>query len=523
MLPSTVKKKVKKMVSAGVILVRKKQWYQKSFLIAVAALLLLWEGWIYIGPFFPRNFTADYFLHEQFNSTKYVLDLATLVASSQAVTNLRFEQALNSTEFLMGRLTVLEDTTRTLVTQSRFSELANATDLLLQRLKLLEDQFPQAATASQFNQVLNATNLLLQRLEVLEKRCAEVMSTQLDQIRKAANLLLERMKIAEDAGISLQKKLEQQKDSISNTAEKVDQLSRNLEFSIRQSQEVKFLPLNDLERFKVNAEKHGIHGFISEIWGRGDAVGPPEFLYFPSNISHDRLLCIKGNHTKNGTENFYGFAFRESLPSGSVFEPGTTLISNTYWDFTNPWHSMFNLVQFIYWNMHHGCRGANRLLLYHLGELRDSMGSWISNLLLSNHLPWRSDTQIFSGPPVCFEQAVVSRIGIGGVPYFTLQELFKEARCQARRMCNVPFSRTGPSTKKISHVTLMVRERARGYADLSSWEDVVRKSCEKVEGCSWSVMHIANLTFCQQVSIMFLLASLCNLLTCNSILFSIII
>lgn len=134
-------------------------------------------------------------------------------------------------------------------------------------------------------------------------------------------------------------------------------------------------PLKDLTKFSIN-------GFISEITGRGMEVGPPEMFEFPSAVSNARHLCFLGNNSSNGTKNFYTFAWADALPKGHILLNGTTLISETYYNYENPWHSMYNLVQFVYWKQVNACHGVERLLLYHWSELRRNLGAWISHVCI---------------------------------------------------------------------------------------------------------------------------------------------
>jgi hypothetical protein len=98
--------------------------------------------------------------------------------------------------------------------------------------------------------------------------------------------------------------------------------------------------------------------------------------------------------------------------------------------------------------------------------------------------------------PVCFEKAVVSRLGIGDVPTETLRELYEQVRCQARALCKLPATR---ATKSSVNITLMVRSRTREWKDPQAWERVIDEECGKVEGCRWSTMYVANMTYCEQV------------------------
>jgi hypothetical protein len=48
-----------------------------------------------------------------------------------------------------------------------------------------------------------------------------------------------------------------------------------------------------------------------------------------------------------------------------------------------PWHSMYNLVQFVHWKQVNGCAHADRFLLYtyHWSEVRRRLGGWITQVL----------------------------------------------------------------------------------------------------------------------------------------------
>lgn len=74
------------------------------------------------------------------------------------------------------------------------------------------------------------------------------------------------------------------------------------------------------------------------------------------------------------------FAWEESFPIDHVLLNGTTLITETEYDYGNPWHSMYNMFQFLYWKFKNNCTDADRLMLFHQSELRREMGNWITQL-----------------------------------------------------------------------------------------------------------------------------------------------
>jgi hypothetical protein len=43
--------------------------------------------------------------------------------------------------------------------------------------------------------------------------------------------------------------------------------------------------------------------------------------------------------------------------------------------------------------------------------------------------------------PVCFQKALVSCLGIAGMPNEMLRELYAQVRCQARTLCKLPTTR----------------------------------------------------------------------------------
>ncbi|KAG0566538.1 hypothetical protein KC19_7G070900 [Ceratodon purpureus] len=254
-------------------------------------------------------------------------------------------------------------------------------------------------------------------------------------------------------------------------------------------------PLKDLSKFSIL-------GFLSDMPDRGMAQGPPQLFEFPSALSNGRLLCFLGNSTSNGTRNFYTYTWEDALSRDHIFLEGTTLISETQYDFENPWHSMYNLVQFVYWKKVNGCAHADRLLLYHWSELRRRMGGWITQVFTAAGLPVVPYQMEVGDRPICFQRAVVSRTGIGGVPHTDLQEIFTEVRCLVRQYCKIPVTSFKQSEKQRVRITLMARNGTREWKNQTEWEAVIAAECGRIQGCEWSTMHISTLTFCEQAEIM---------------------
>lgn len=114
-----------------------------------------------------------------------------------------------------------------------------------------------------------------------------------------------------------------------------------------------------------------------------------EHLYFPSDASKGRLLCMNGRN-----KNSYAFAWPESLPESftwpkSLPESATllkslTFVSDTYYDYKNSWHGLTAMAPFVGWSIRNGCLRPNRWLLFYWGVLRDQMGSRLNHLMQAN-------------------------------------------------------------------------------------------------------------------------------------------
>ncbi|XP_024401987.1 uncharacterized protein [Physcomitrium patens] len=299
-----------------------------------------------------------------------------------------------------------------------------------------------------------------------------------------------------------QQKMGETRDTDEQILKRIDKLEQeNKKLRILTLQIAKHLtdsapwkPLKDLSKFSIR-------GFISEIISRDMVQGPPELFEFPSVVSNGRHLCFKGNSTRNGTENSYMFAWEESFPIDHVLLNGTTLITETEYDYGNPWHSMYNMFQFLYWKFKNNCTDADRLMLFHQSELRREMGNWITQVFSAAGLPAVPEQMSIGDRPICFKRAIVSRLGLGGVPTELFQEIYSQARCRVRVYCKL--SPTRPSTDRQSTtITLMVRNGARQWKDKKAWEKVIAEQCAKVEGCRWVTMYVSNMTFCEQVKLM---------------------
>eukprot|EP01018_Ginkgo_biloba_P034836 Gb_01085 [translate_table: standard] len=264
---------------------------------------------------------------------------------------------------------------------------------------------------------------------------------------------------------------------------------------------VRFLPLKDTS--VEGSTEPDRTWFMSTVRGKSEN-GNPESFFFPSEASKGRILCVQGRHPTNGTLNSYGFAWQKYRPENSTLLPGLTFVSDNFWDYQNPWHSMSALVVFAGWRMENGCAFPARFVLYHCGELVKSMGSWISNVMrISLGRDVEVDPLEYGDKSVCFEKAVVYRRGLGQMSLDKRIALFDMIRCKARKYCNVTQGqRITINGIRTVNVTLLARTGARSFKNESAVASIIQQECQKVSGCNFRLLHIGNLSFCEQVSAM---------------------
>ncbi|XP_077212943.1 uncharacterized protein LOC143848047 [Tasmannia lanceolata] len=256
---------------------------------------------------------------------------------------------------------------------------------------------------------------------------------------------------------------------------------------------VMFLPLKDLRFAKTATEGHT--WFMSSL---KDITDDEKFkyLYFPSEASKGRLLCLMGRNIKDGGSNMYALAWPESLPHNATLRRGLTYVSDTYYDYNNLWHGLTTLLPFVRWYIKKGCVAPDRWVLYHWGELRLSVGPWVRKVMEVTfgglHLEGLEGD---GGGPICFEKALVFRHDTEEV---NREEELEMLRCKARVFCNV--SRGAP-VKEIG-LTLLLRRGARAFKNESAVVGIFEAVCRKVDGCRLTVAHTDNLTFCDQVKLM---------------------
>ncbi|KAH7850098.1 hypothetical protein Vadar_027908 [Vaccinium darrowii] len=198
---------------------------------------------------------------------------------------------------------------------------------------------------------------------------------------------------------------------------------------------VTFLPLKDLRYSKTPMD--GNTRFMSSFNGTFEEENEPECLYFPSNSSRGRILCIKGRHTRDGTKNFYALAWPEALPPSATLLKGLTFVSDTFYNYENLWHGLCAIAPFVSWSMKHQCLMPSRWVLFHWGELKTKMGSWVWNLAKAKFGDVAVEIFAKGDEPYCFEKAVVMRNDLVGMGDRKKLRVFDLLRCKAREACGM--------------------------------------------------------------------------------------
>ncbi|KAK1568797.1 hypothetical protein Q3G72_028888 [Acer saccharum] len=266
-------------------------------------------------------------------------------------------------------------------------------------------------------------------------------------------------------------------------------------------QSVTFLPLKDL-RYSDKALQ-GHTWFMSSMYDFHEE-NEVQFQQFPSKSSFDRLLCLKGRDTHDGSWNSYALAWPETLPVNATIMKGLTFISYNHYNYENIWHGLSAVVPFVAWHTRYGqCEKPNRWVLYHWGELRFGMGLWLKTLMGAtfNEDPTIEKFYGISGDDqaVCFEKAVVMRHNEGGMSRERRMEAYDLMRCKARIHCNV--SMEGRDLNVIG-MNMFMRSGARSFKNESAVIEIFERECAKVDGCRLMVAYSNNLTFCEQVTLM---------------------
>lgn len=230
--------------------------------------------------------------------------------------------------------------------------------------------------------------------------------------------------------------------------------------------------------------------------------GEVQYQQFPSQSSKGRVLCIKGRDNHDGAWNSYALAWPEALPQNATLLKGLTFVSYNHYNYDNIWHGLSAVVPFVAWHIKNECEVPSRWILYHWGEIRVNIGSWLRNLMEATY----SETLNIEGfegfgddEPVCFEKAVVMRHNEGGMSREKRMEVYDLMRCKAKVYCNVSLE--GGGEGRIG-MTMFMRTGARSFRKESEVVRIFAGECRKVEGCRLMVAHSNNLTFCEQVQLM---------------------
>ncbi|KAG9144274.1 hypothetical protein Leryth_016928 [Lithospermum erythrorhizon] len=278
--------------------------------------------------------------------------------------------------------------------------------------------------------------------------------------------------------------------------------SRNMVSMLQES--VTFLPLKDL-RFSENPTS-GNTWFMSSLNDTHEE-NEAEHLYFPSDASKGRVLCIKGRDTRDGTKNSYALAWPEALPDLATLLKGLTFVSDTYYNHENLWHGVCATIPFVRWSMKNNCIRPDRWVLFHWGELRLKMGSWIEQLMRVNFGEvYVEGFNNGSDIPYCFEKVVIMRHDLGRLGLENKLKVSDHLRCKARKYCEInPIGRgveVNERGEPIIRFTLLLRRGSRSFKNSTSVTEIFAKECAKIQGCILNVVQSEDLNFCDQVRVM---------------------
>ncbi|CAL9167104.1 unnamed protein product [Musa hybrid cultivar] len=261
---------------------------------------------------------------------------------------------------------------------------------------------------------------------------------------------------------------------------------------------VTFLPLKDV-RVSENP-RSGRTWFMSSMNDTFEADDDAQHLYFPSQASNGRLLCLSARDVSDGAKNSYALAWREALPRDATLLPGLTFISDTYYDHGNLWHGISAITPFVSWYQRKQCAAPDRWVLFHRGELRTRMGGWVQAVAEAAIGEVRiEDFKEYGDRPSCFEQAAVFRYE-GAMKKTRKRQVYDMMRCKARSRCGVTAEAVG--SKAAVRMTLLLRPGSRSFKNESAVIRIFERECEKVDGCTVKVAWSNKMTFCDQVKLM---------------------
>lgn len=287
------------------------------------------------------------------------------------------------------------------------------------------------------------------------------------------------------------KKFERCSEDVRSTAEK-----------LRRS--VTFLPLKDLRYEKTALQGHT--WFMSSLYDTQEE-GEVQFQHFPSASSNGRLLCLKGNDTHDGSWNSYALSYPDTLPHNATLMNGLTFVSYNHYNYDNIWHGLSAMVPFVAWHIKNGCSDLpNRWVLYHWGELRSKMGTWLNSIMdatFDGSIAIERFQDQEEDHPSCFEEAAVMRHNEGGMSRDRRLEVYDLMRCKARSYCNVTrVNKVNDQGSPLIGLTMFMRTGPRSFRNQTAVVEIFDRECKKVAGCKLTTAYSNNLTFCEQVKLM---------------------
>lgn len=233
--------------------------------------------------------------------------------------------------------------------------------------------------------------------------------------------------------------------------------------------------------------------FMSTLTGRPTTDGMPEHFVFPSP-PHNQLLCIDPRRRAY-------VLTAAGFPAGAAVVGGLTFVADSFYDYENPWHGLNALAGFFSWMAGNACARPARFVLFKNGGAVGRVGRWVAGVLkagLGGEEPKIESLESTHGTTsvACFEKAVVFRRGLGGMSTERRHRLFDMVRCKAWALCNVDGE---VERKGLVRVTLIGREGKRAFKNESEVKAVMERECGKCRGCSLKVVHLDNMSFCEQV------------------------
>ncbi|CAL5332708.1 unnamed protein product [Camellia sinensis] len=193
----------------------------------------------------------------------------------------------------------------------------------------------------------------------------------------------------------------------------------------------------------------------------------------------------------------------ESIPNSATLILGLTYVSDTYYNYDNLWHGLCAVAPFVSWSVKNQRLKPRRWVLFHWGEMRTKIGSWVENLLKANYGIGGVVVDRFEAGdgPYCFEKAVVMRHDLGRMGEERNMEIFELLRCKAREVCGLKMMGRGNEQNGIplTRLTLLMRRGSRAFKNGTTVVDVFAKECARIKGCILSVVQSEDLSFCDQV------------------------